>query len=282
MGQSEKSDVSASTLGIARQSGVLRPLPRTLDPVETSGTTLLLLMAAALWLVYLIPLWLKRSEYLATERNAARLGQTLRLLANTSEVSAEIKAELHARSIARKEKEAQRQLKIMASPVLTVAERRRRTKQVFSLMLLVGVTSAVTAYLAAWPLQVIWASSTLSTISFAILSRVNRVTKAQSAAVASAHASTVVRTTSAPAETAWRPPALPEPLAHKAFAEQTPLPSHDELVRAARAKALESRPEDFEGEGLAVVSQLESREETPQKKLEKLNIDEVLRRRRAV
>ena len=99
--------------------------------METAGTTLLLLMAAALWLVYLIPLWLKRSEYLATERNAARLGQTLRLLANTSEVSAEIKAELHARSIARKEKEAQRQLKIMASPVLTVAERRRRTKQVF-------------------------------------------------------------------------------------------------------------------------------------------------------
>jgi hypothetical protein len=62
----------------------------------------------------------------------------------------------------------------------------------------------------------------------------------------------------------------------------TPLPSHDELVRAARAKALETRPEDFEGEGLAVVSQIESREDAPAKRLEKLNIDEVLRRRRAV
>ena len=100
--------------------------------METSGTTLLLLLAAALWLVYLVPLWLKRSEYYATERNAARLGQTLRLLANTSEVSAEIKAELEARSIARKEREAQRQLRVMSSPVLTTAERRRRTKQVFS------------------------------------------------------------------------------------------------------------------------------------------------------
>ena len=248
--------------------------------METSGTTLLLLMAAALWLVYLVPLWLKRSEYYATERNAARLGQTLRLLANTSEVSAEIKAELEARSIARKEREAQRQLKIMSSPVLTMAERRRRTKQVFSLTLLVGITSAVTAYLAAWPLQVIWASSTISTISFAILGRLNRVTKADAGALASVRESSPVQ---APvAQTAWRPPALPEPLAQRAVTEETPLPSHDELVRQARAKALENRPEDFEGEGLAVVSPMEPRDEAPARKLEKLNIDEVLRRRRAV
>ncbi len=249
--------------------------------METSGTTLLLLLAAALWLVYLVPLWLKRSEYYATERNAARLGQTLRLLANTAEASAEIKAELEARSIARKEREAQRQLRMMSSPVLTTAERRRRTKQVFSLMLLVGVTSAVTAYLAAWPLQVIWASSTISTISFAILGRLNRVTKAEAGAVAQARSSSPVHVPVA-AETSWRPPALPEPLANKVVTEATPLPSHDELVRAARAKALENRPEDFAGEGLAVVSHLESREEAPAKKLEKLNIDEVLRRRRAV
>ena len=248
--------------------------------METSGTTLLLLMAAALWLVYLVPLWLKRSEYYATERNAARLGQTLRLLANTSEVSAEIKAELEARSIARKEREAQRQLKIMSSPVLTMAERRRRTKQVFSLTLLVGITSAVTAYLAAWPLQVIWASSTISTISFAILGRLNRVTKADAGALASARESSPVQ--SPVAQTAWRPPALPAPLAHKAVTEETPLPSHDELVRQARAKALANRPQDFEGEGLAVVSPMEPREETPARKLEKPNIDEVLRRRRAV
>ena len=249
--------------------------------METSGTTLLLLMAAALWLVYLVPLWLKRSEYYATERNAARLGQTLRLLANTSEASAEIKAELEARSIARKKREAERQLKIMASPVLTLAERRRRTKQVFSLLVLLGMTSAVTAYLAAWPLQVIWASSTVTTISFAILGRLNRVTKADAGAVVKARSSAPVDVASQP-EAAWRPPALPRPLAQKIVTEETPLPSHDELVRQARAKALENRPEDFEGENLAIVSSIEVREETPARKLEKLNIDEVLRRRRAV
>lgn len=250
--------------------------------METSGTTLLLLLAAALWLVYLVPLWLKRSEYYATEVNAARLGQTLRLLANTAEASAEIKAELAARSIARKEREAQRQLKVMASPALTLAERRRRTKQVFSLVLLIGVTSAVTAYLAAWPLQVIWASSTISTISFAILGRLNRVTKAQSGALHSAYASAPVHVPLAEAAPAWRPPALPEPLANRVTTEETPLPSHDDLVRAARAKALENRPQDFQGEGLAVVSTIQARDEAPTKKLEKLNIDEVLRRRRAV
>ena len=281
MGESAQSAVAAATIELARQSAVFAPVAHTLEPVETSGTTLLLLLAGALWLVYLVPLWLKRSEYYATERNAARLGQTLRLLANTSEVSSEIKAELEARSIARKEREAQRQLKIMSSPVLSAAERRRRTKQVFSVVLLVGITSAVTAYLAAWPLQVIWASSTISTISFAILGRVNRVTKTEANAVASARASSPA---DAPVETesAWRPPALPEPLANKVVTEATPLPSHDELVRAARAAALESRPEDFEDEKLAVVSSIEIHEEAPARKLEKLNIDEVLRRRRAV
>ena len=150
---------------------------------------MLLLLAAALWLIYLVPLWLKRSEYYATEANAARLGQTLRLLANTSETSHEIKAELKARSIAKKEKEAQRQLKVLSSPVLSLAERRRRTKQVFSLLLLIGATAAGTAYLAGWPLQVIWSSTTLITISFAVLGRLNRVSKQASPAIAAAQVS---------------------------------------------------------------------------------------------
>jgi len=98
--------------------------------------------------MYLVPLWLKRNEYYATERNATRLGQTLRLLANTTEASEEIKAELKARSIAKKEREAQHQLRVMSSPELSVAERRRRTKQVFSLALLLGLLSASTAYFA--------------------------------------------------------------------------------------------------------------------------------------
>jgi hypothetical protein len=135
----------------------------------------------------------------------------------------------------------------MSSPVLTTAERRRRTKQVF-LSLAPGDNLRGDRISGGLALQVIWASSTVGTISFAILGRLNRVTKADAHAVANARASAPVHVPVA-TQTAWRPPALPEPLGQQDSGRDTPLPSHDELVRAARAKALEMRPEDFEGEG---------------------------------
>jgi hypothetical protein len=257
-------------------------LAHTLEPVGSSGSTVLLLVAAVLWLMYLVPLWLKRSEYYATERNAARLGQTIRLLANTSEASKEIRAELQARSIAKKEREAKHQLKVLSSPVLSLAERRRRTKQVFSLALLVGITSAATAYLAGWPLQVIWSSTTVVTISFAILGRLNRVSKDAMPAVAAAHQRAgTPRTIAQPPVSASLPP-LPEPLSNRSVTEHNPLPSHDDLVRAARAAALAKRPEDFAHEELAVVSPFAAMGQVRPSATEKVNLDEVLRRRRAV
>jgi hypothetical protein len=60
--------------------------------------------AAGLWLVYLMPTWFKRREYLATERNAVRLQQTLRVLAETSEVPQIVRAETSAHSIAAQER----------------------------------------------------------------------------------------------------------------------------------------------------------------------------------
>ena len=60
----------------------------------------MLALAAGLWLVYLVPTWLKRREYLATERNAVRLQQTLRVLAESAEVPVEVRAETSARSVA--------------------------------------------------------------------------------------------------------------------------------------------------------------------------------------
>jgi hypothetical protein len=229
--------------------------------------------------MYLVPLWLKRSEYYATERNAARLGQTLRLLANTTEASKELRAELEARSIARKEREAKRQLRIMSSPALTLQERRRRTKQIFSLTLALGLISASTAFLAAWPLEVIWASSTVATVSFAILSRLNRVSK-----TASTKAQVTAPRQAAPVVNprAWTPTPLPEPLTTHTLVDEAPLPSHDELVAKAQAVALSERPQDFEGEGLAVVSPFARMGEVNTQPAERPNLDEVLRRRRAV
>lgn len=51
------------------------------------GGGIMLAIAAILWMVYLLPNWLKNREYLATEKNAVRLQQTIRVLAETSEVS---------------------------------------------------------------------------------------------------------------------------------------------------------------------------------------------------
>ena len=64
------------------------------------GTAILIVIAASLWLLYLVPVWRRRREYLATERNAIRLQQTLRIMAHTAEVPESVRAELTARDVA--------------------------------------------------------------------------------------------------------------------------------------------------------------------------------------
>lgn len=70
----------------------------------TWGGGIVLLVAAVLWVVYLMPAWAARRQYLATERNAVRLQQTLRILAQTAELPDEVRVEMNAKSLA----EAQR------------------------------------------------------------------------------------------------------------------------------------------------------------------------------
>lgn len=68
------------------------------------GGGVIIVVAAGLWLVYLVPTWLHRREYLATERNALRLQQTMRILAETSEMPREVRLEMTARSVAAQER----------------------------------------------------------------------------------------------------------------------------------------------------------------------------------
>lgn len=70
----------------------------------------MLALAAGLWLVYLVPTWLRRNEYLATERNAIRLQQTLRVLAETTELPTTVRAETTARSVAEHQRALKREL----------------------------------------------------------------------------------------------------------------------------------------------------------------------------
>lgn len=68
--------------------------------IEGIGSSVVIALAAVLWLVYLIPTWFRRREYLSTERNAIRLQQTLRIMAETAEVPEPVHVESSARGIA--------------------------------------------------------------------------------------------------------------------------------------------------------------------------------------
>ena len=67
--------------------------------IDGIGSSIVVALAAVLWLVYLTPTWFRQREYHATERNAVRLQQTLRILAETAEVPARVQAETTARSV---------------------------------------------------------------------------------------------------------------------------------------------------------------------------------------
>ena len=90
------------------------------------GGGALIAFAAALWLVYLTPSWLRRRQYLHTERTAVRLQRTLRVLAETAEMPDEVRAEVSARSIAdqhRALRDAARGAESVARPASSAAAR---------------------------------------------------------------------------------------------------------------------------------------------------------------
>ncbi|MFT4210461.1 MAG: large exoprotein, partial [Microbacterium sp.] len=74
------------------------------------GGGVIVLVAVALWLLYLLPSWHSRHQYNAAERNAVRLNQALRVLAETSETPAEVQLELNARTAMAQQRLARRAL----------------------------------------------------------------------------------------------------------------------------------------------------------------------------
>src|SRR3954471_1181079 len=69
-----------------------------------AGTAIMIAIAAALWFAYFLPTWMRRREYLDTERTATRLQQTLRVMAETAEVPDQVRVEVSARDAARAER----------------------------------------------------------------------------------------------------------------------------------------------------------------------------------
>ena len=65
---------------------------------------MIFVVAALLWAAVLVPAWVRRREFRAAERNAARLQRTLRVLAETAEVPQEVHIEATARQALAHEK----------------------------------------------------------------------------------------------------------------------------------------------------------------------------------
>ena len=77
---------------------------------QVLGGGVIVLVAVLLWLVYLLPSWHSRRQFDASERNAVRLNQALRVLAETSETPEEVRLELNARTALAQQKLARRAL----------------------------------------------------------------------------------------------------------------------------------------------------------------------------
>ncbi len=213
--------------------------------VTGGGTAILIAVAAAMWLLYLVPMWRRRAEYLATERNAIRLQQTLRILAQTAEVPAEVRAELTARDVAAQQRSlaarqreelaiarareaaAQRavRMRLTESAPGLVAEvdaarlgqrRLRRSRAVTSLLTLlalVGVGVAIAAGAWAW----VGFASFVAISGVTLLSGLARAQRRRTAPVAGVAASQFVdlappvRRAPPVARREWTPVPLPKP-----------------------------------------------------------------------
>lgn len=96
---------------------------------EVLGGGVMVAVAAALWVAYFMPTWARRRQYNAMERNAVRLQQTLRILAETAEVPTEVRLEASARTVSSQQKllaqaEAKARAELKVSADAAVAARR--------------------------------------------------------------------------------------------------------------------------------------------------------------
>jgi hypothetical protein len=218
--------------------------------VDGFGSSIVIALAALLWLAYLVPTWFRRREYLATERNAVRLQQTLRIMAETAELPEQVRAESSARSAAAQQKllraqqlresaaaraelaaadrAAARQLAATLSadvaPGSTASRRLRRSRALTSLVLLAALVTAGfgVAPLMAGSWLLLASASVVALGAFAMLGQMSAVARARAELargglrMRSEPVRVTVKLQEPPAEplpnSSWTPVPLPKPL----------------------------------------------------------------------
>ena len=244
------------------------------------GSSVIIALAAVLWLAYLVPTWLRRREYLATERNALRLQQTLRIMAETAEVPQEFRVETSARNAAQLERVLKTQLQrtatiaqAQAAAVARAATRRlaetqpalaadvaitssasrrlRRSRAVTAVILFAALTGSglgVAEFVASGAWTLLAGGSAVTLGSIAMLGQMASVGRARAELARSlrsrpavvAEAPRVVVAPAAPVRATWTPVPVPKPLYMSRPAPERSLVASLEVAAEVRQAAADA------------------------------------------
>ena len=234
----------------------------------------MLAVAALLWFFYLVPTWLRRREYLATERTATRLQQTIRVLAETSELPDEVRVAATAREAARQERllraeqrradamavreaAAVRRATPAAAPVRLAPEvlrrrRMRRTRRIAS-GLMIGATLVAlgqllliaTSGMSAGASVVLIASVLAGGVAIAVQRRLDvlaipRAAARSRRAAGSRAAVQVASYETEAASASWTPREVPKPMYLSRPAPEVSVAPREDLQKALRAAAADA------------------------------------------
>ena len=239
---------------------------------------IMVVLAAGLWLVYLMPTWFKRREYAALEKTNIRRQQALRVLQETAPVpTAERVASIvsptgqvtdrdklaeaikrsrdaqAARVVSREYAEEVAAPAQSATSKARVARRLRRTRSIASLLLIAAVITLavqvalmVTGGIAAGAFSVLGFAAVVAIVSFSALSRLASIARRRASIVAAPVQARPMRTRlvenreeARPPVATWTPVAVPKPL-YLTRSEAAPLESTVDPLVSLRAAALES------------------------------------------
>lgn len=235
-------------------------------PVLSGGV--IVLVAVLLWMLYLLPSWRGRYQYNASERNAVRLNQALRVLAETSETPGEVHLELNARTALAQQKlakrvQAEREAAELvrlraelaatrADPVVRQARARRRVRVTATVLLLAGlavVGLGVWQVLATGAPAMLWIGGSAVVLSAFILQRMSAVARHAFRAVPAQveSAPRVAPPLHDQGKALWTPRPLPEPLVSVAGSlaqtAQAEIDAQQERRRQERVALLRERAE---------------------------------------
>ncbi|MFC7789130.1 hypothetical protein ACU045_09115 [Microbacterium sp. MAHUQ-60] len=239
-------------------------------PVLSGGV--IVLVAVLLWALYFMPTWRGRHQYYAAERNAVRLNQALRVLAETSETPEEVRLELTARTALQQQRLARRvqaekenaELERLRSelaatrrdPRVRQARARRRTRLTASVTLVVASAAlglGVWQFIVAGGWMLAAGGAVVAALSVLVLVRMAQVARRAGAQAARAHAEPRTERVAPPLHdqgpASWTPRALPQPMVavtgSRAQTAQAQIDAQDERRQAARRAELRRRAEEL-------------------------------------